>query len=267
MLYPERLLPRRVEGDAKKFLSSDIYGMGNFIAYLLECHDLKEVSKLFPTDAMNALFRQEIEKVMPLVDDAKVKADLLGLFNVDAVGYVSRSLATAGFGDEERDALTHDLFVRWLIKPGGLVSKWKMQGPLSYRFKKAVKNAIATLAVRASRRGRRFGAMPDDQVASEDPRDDDDLISDFRQWLARTLGTSAVIVFDARVAGEDIKSLIGTNTDIRSSYALKKLVQSIKATAVRWAGTDPAFQEKVRRLMDAEQETLAKRFGTRLAKS
>lgn len=106
--------------------------------------------------------------------------------------------------------------------------------------------------------------MPDDEIQAERPRDDDDLIADFRRYLQDQHGTPAVVVFNARLAGEDIKALIGkTAAGIPSAYALKKLVQQVKASAVRWAGTDPAFQEKVRRLMAAEAETVAKRFGRR----
>ncbi len=237
--------------------------MGRFITYLLENHGLTEVSQMFPTAAFNALLRQEIEKVMPFVSDPKLQADLRSLLNINAVGYADRSLARAGFGDEERDGLVHDLFVRWLVKPGGLVGNWKMDAPLSLRFKRALKNAIATLAVRASRRRRRFEEMPDDQLQDERTKEDDDLIGDFRAWLRQTLGASAVAVIDTRLAGGNINSLIGVDPGIRSSYRLKEIVKAIKAAATRWAAADAAFQNRVRQLMDAEHATVAKRFRKR----
>lgn len=50
---------------------------------------------------------------------------------------------------------------------------------------------------------------------------------------------------------------------IPSAYSLKQIVQRIKASAVSWAGWDPEFLQSVRKLMEEERETLAKRFAGR----
>lgn len=236
--------------------------MAHFINYLVEHGLWSEVLSEFPRGQINALIARQVDEAIPLITDPEVRSDALTFSNMDYVAYIDRSLLSAGFVDEvARDELVSDLISKMLVSPGGLVSRWRRDAPLSYRFKRAVKNWIATMSERASRRRRRFRELPNDQTAREQPRDDDDLITDFRRWLKAQHGMPAVVVFNARLEGRDIKDLIGTAIGVPSSYALKRIVQQIKSAVVRWAGTDPAFQVKVRRLMDAEAATVAKRFG------
>lgn len=231
------------------------------MAYLLTRHPLREVTELFPRQAMNQLFQQEVEKLIPRIDDPEIKSDLVRLYNLDFTGYLDRSLRSAGFRDPDLDPLIQDMLVKFLVSPGGLFSGWKQDAPLSFRFKRAVKNAVATLGERASQRRRRVKSLADDDIQDEQPQSEEDLITDFRRWLEMQHGIPAVVVFDARLEGRDIKELIGVAVGIPTAYALKRIVQQIKATAVAWAGTDPVFQEKIRRLMDAEKQTLDRRFG------
>lgn len=233
-------------------------GMSHFTDYLLRRLTIREVTELFPRSAMNALFTKEIRRVLPLVGHGIQRDDLVSLLDYDFVGYIDASLRNAGFGDAERDALVHDLVVKLLVSPGGLVSRWKMDTLLSARFKRSVKNAVITLGQKHARYRRRSKDLPDDQVAR--PRDEDDLIRGFRDWLILRHGEPTARVFDARLADEDIKKMIGTE-GIPSNYSLKQIVQRIKASAVSWAGSDPEFLERVRRLLEQEQGTLAKRFA------
>ena len=131
---------------------------------------------------------------------------------------------------------------------------------LSYRFKRSVKNAVITLGQKHARYRRRSKDLPDDQIARS--RDEADLIRGFRDWLILRHGVPTARVFDARLADEDIKDLIGTE-GIPLAYSLKQIVQRIKASAVSWAGSDPEFLQSVRKLMEEERETLAKRFAGR----
>jgi len=233
--------------------------MNRFTDFLARRLPLIEVTELFPTGKMNDLFTREILRVLPAVQGTQLGDDLARLVGMNFVGYIDKSLRSAGFGDAERDGLVHDLVVKLLVTPGGLVSGWKMDAPLSARFKRSVKNAIVTLGQKQSRRRKRIRDLPDDQIQREKPQSDEDLVHDFRVWLRQRHGEPAVKVFDARLNREDIKSLIGQ--DGITAYGLKLIVSQIKASAVLWAGTDPVFQLKVRRLMDAESQTLAKRFG------
>lgn len=214
---------------------------------------------MFPRSAMNALFQNEIRKVLPSVGEGIQRDDLIALLDYDFVGYIDASLRNAGFDEAERDPLVHDLVVKLLISPGGLVSRWKMDNLLSHRFKRSIKNAVITLSQKQARRRKRMRELPDDQVAREQPRDQDELVRDFREWLRLRHGEPAVRVFNARLEDRDIKDLIGRE-GIPTAYALKRIVSQIKAAAVLWAGTDPAFQERIRWMMDAESKTLAKRF-------
>ena len=232
--------------------------MSTFTAYLVRRLPLVEVTSFFPTEKMNDLFVREILRVIPAVQGTQLGDDLARLLNWNFVGYIDKALKSA-FGDAERDALVHDIVVKMLVSPGGLVSGWKMDAPLSWRFKRSVKNAIITLGQKAKRR-RRIRELPDDQIQQERPRSNEDLIHDFREWIRMRVGEPAVKVFDARLANEDIKNLVGQE-GIPSNYALKQLVQRIKSQAVLWAGTDPAFQIRVQKIMDAESQTLARRFG------
>lgn len=235
-------------------------GMNRFTDYLVRRLPLIEVTELFPTGKMNDLFVRELLRVLPAVQGTQLGDDLARLVGMNFVGYIDKSLRSAGFDDAERDGLVHDLVVKLLVSPGGLVSGWKMDAPLSSRFKRSVKNAIITLGQKQSRRRKRMRDLPDDQIQREKPQSEEDLVHDFRVWLRQRHGEPAVTVFDARLNGKDIKNLIGQD-GIPSAYALKLIVSQIKSAAVLWAGTDPVFQLKVRRLMDAESQTLAKRFG------
>jgi hypothetical protein len=234
--------------------------MKTFSDYLLLRVPLAEVTELFPRSAMNALFIKEINKILPSVGSGILRDDLVSLLGLDFVGYIDTALRKAGWANVERDGLVSDLVVKLLVSPGGLVSRWKMDAPLSYRFKRSVKNQISTLAVRASKRRRRYSTLPDEVTAPRSSHPEDDPIIDFRNWLEMRFGKPAVYVLNARLEDRDVKSLIGS-PGIASAYALKRLVSQIKASAVTWPGSDPAFQEKVRRLMEAESQTLAKRFG------
>lgn len=235
--------------------------MGNFMTYLLTHRPLNELTELFPRQALNGLIQREIDEVIPQVEDPEIRSDLERLYQMDFSGYVDRSLRASGFRDPELDELVHDILVKLVVSPGGLVSRWKKDAPLSFRFKRAVKNAVMTLAERQAKRRRRAQPLPDDEIQEKQPQSNEDLINDFTRWIKKTLGPSAVAVFLARLAGQDIKDLVGTDPGIPTAYSLKRIVQQIKASVVDWAGTDPVFQEKIRRVMDAERLTVAKRFG------
>jgi hypothetical protein len=241
--------------------------MRTFADFLICRVPLREVTEMFPRTAMNALFVGEINKILPSVGSQILKDDLVSLLGMDFVSYIDSALRRAGFATLERDGLVSDIVVKLLVSPGGLIKGWKMDSPMSYRFKRSVKNAISSLATIASRRRRRFAALPDDAAAAPSgPHSTDDPITDFRNWLETRFGKPAVYVLNARLEDRDIKDLIGS-PGIPSGYALKKLVSRVKSAALTWPGSDPAFHEKVRQLMDAEDKTIAKRFGRERAET
>jgi len=235
--------------------------MGNFFAYLITHRPLLEVSELYPRQAINGLFQREIRDALSRVTDHRIREDLESLSKMDFVGYIDRSLRSAGIGDEELDEMVQRVVVKLLVTPGSLFRGWNGMTPMTARLKVAVRNSAITIGERTVKRRKRTHELATDLPARQS-YDRDDLVHDFRDWLRLRYGEPAVRVFDARLADEDIKTLIGTE-DIPSSYVLKTLVRQIKAGAVAWSRSDPELNFLVQKMMDAEAGTVAKRFGKR----
>jgi hypothetical protein len=76
------------------------------------------------------------------------------------------------------------------------------------------------------------------------------------------LGKIAVAVFDARMAGGEMKSLVGSPAiGGAGKYVVKRLVQGIKQLAREYAellGDSPS-RRRIEKLMAAESETIRKR--------
>jgi hypothetical protein len=215
---------------------------------------VREVTELFPKASVNALFQREIDSLLDTVEDDAARKDLIAFRQMDQVGYIDRSLRRAGFGEAELDALVHDVAVKLLL--GSFFRKWSGQ-PLLGRFKVAVKNAITTMAVKASKHRKRSNELPAEIPGRQSPGDD--MIQDFRNWLEFRYGELAVRVLDHRLAGDDVKELIG-RPGLETSYRLKQAVQQIKTAAKVWAARDPVFLSKVEKLLADAQKTLEKRF-------
>jgi len=177
--------------------------MSTFTAYLVRHRLLSEVTELFPIANINDLFKSVLLEVLPVVEDKPIRDDLVQFLDTNFILYMDRALANAGFKGDELDDLVHDLVAKLLVSPKGLVSGWRMEGPISARFKKSVKNYVITAWQKAKRR-RRIRELPDDQIQQERPRSNEDLINDFREWIRMRVGEPAVKVFDARLADEDI---------------------------------------------------------------
>ncbi len=193
-----------------------------------------EISELFPREQINALFKKEISSLLQTTTDEAAREELSSLLAFDWVGYSDRALRRAGFGDADLDQLVQDLAVKMLVT-GNLFSGWR-GGSLKARFLVALRNAIATLVVKQKRLRRRSNELPQDAVAST--LRDESLISDFRNYLQTELGPVATAVFDQRLAGQDVKDLIGQQ-GIETSYRLKKIVAEIKDAAKRFAAGKP----------------------------
>jgi len=92
--------------------------------------------------------------------------------------------------------------------------------------------------------------------------DDEELIERFRRKIQEELGWVALAVFDARMEGEDTKSLVGqSELDYATSYRVKKIVQQIKSLAREFG--DEEFRAMVDRAMDFEKGVMDRRFGIR----
>ena len=192
------------------------------------------------------------------------------------VGYIAQSLRNVGWQDQrEVQERTHDIVVKLLM--GKLFSGFSQEtlGPTDLRFKRSVANAVKNLAERERNRrrliptvsiGQAFqpGAVTaDDLPARASPaQDDDKLIQDFRQVVRSRLGQLGIAVLDARLQGQETKSLVG-RPDLGSPgrYVIKRAVQEIKALARQYASGigDSAFLRDIQRAMGREETTVEKR--------
>lgn len=236
--------------------------MNPFIRFLLSRPTLLEVSDFLPREAMNSLFTREIDEILPTITDSRIKTDLLAFREMDFVGYLDATLKRAGIPDADLDQGVHDTIVYLLIAPGSLFRKWNRQYEISFRFKKAVRNYTITTAKKFRRRRLLAGELPSDLQAPR-PVCSNNLICDFRSLLELKHGSAAARVFDWRLEDRDIKDLIGS-PGIPSSYALKQIVQKIKALAVTWSRSDPLWHRQVEQMMDQEKTTLDRRFGRKV---
>jgi hypothetical protein len=249
----------------KKMATTLDRGMNPFIRFLLGRTPLLEVSDFLPREAMNSLFTRQIDEILPRITDSRLKTDLLAFREMDFVGYLDRALKNADIPDADLDQGVHDLVVYLLITPGSLFQKWNRQYEISFRFKKAVRNYTITTAKKYRRRRLLAGELPSDLQAPR-PVCSNNLICDFRSLLELKHGSAAARVFDWRLEDRDIKPLIGTE-GIPTSYALKQIVQKIKALAVTWSRSDPMWHRQVEQMMDQERTTVNRRFGRKATSS
>lgn len=217
---------------------------------------IQEVSELFPKNEINDLFRREIDKLVKRATTERVIEELLIFRDMDFTGFIDRVLRQAGFPDADLDSLVQDIVVKLLVT-GNLFTGWFGQ-PLSARFRVAVRNAVSTLAVKRQRYRRRSKDLPQDAI--QPSLTDASAIEEFRRYVQQTLGDAAATVLDQRLVGEDTKLLIG-QPGIETSYRLKQLVNRIKNALRTFAKNNPELREMVERAMEAESETIKKRFG------
>jgi DNA-directed RNA polymerase specialized sigma24 family protein len=237
--------------------------------YVLDLLDLIEVSGEFPKGEFNALFRQQFARRVSQVGTEEAQQQLMQLHDFDFIGYIARSLRSAGFSDADIDPNAHDIVVKLLVQ-GQLFPGWDGKSPLIARFKVATKNAILNQVEKRQVRRRRIPSASihnDDGVALDIPAQaptSNSLIDQFRDFLRRRHGAAAVEVLDHRLNGGEVKELIG-RPGLETSYRLKQTVQAIKQAAEEFAAGDETFLAMVRRAMASEAETVGRRFAGKTA--
>lgn len=215
-----------------------------------------EVSSYFPKDGMNDIFREKINALHQ--QQPMDPAELRRLLDFDYVGYVDKSLRSAGFRDPDLDYLVHDIVVKLIT--GALFSN--VQGPFIARFSVAVKNSIITLVGKRLRMRRRYSDHPLETVPQQMALETEpDVIEQFRQYVLRTLGAVALRVLDHRLDGGDTKELRGTE-GLESHYSVKETVKDLKRALRGFSGSNPSFLEMIHKALDGEQETMRRRFRT-----
>jgi hypothetical protein len=215
-----------------------------------------EVSSYFPKDGMNDIFREKINALHQ--QQPMDPAELRRLLDFDYVGYVDKSLRSAGYRDPDLDYLVHDIVVKLIT--GALFSN--VQGPFIARFSVAVKNSIITLVGKRLRMRRRYSDHPLETVPQQMAIETEpDVIEQFRQYVLRTLGAVALRVLDHRLDGGDTKELRGTE-GLESHYSVKETVKDLKRALRGFSGSNPSFLEMIHKALDGEQETMRRRFRT-----
>jgi hypothetical protein len=213
-----------------------------------------EVSSYFPKDGMNDIFREKINALHQR--QPMDPTELRRLLDFDYVGYVDKSLRSAGYRDPDLDYLVHDIVVKLIT--GALFAN--VQGPFIARFSVAVKNSIITLVGKRLRMRRRYSDHPLETVPQQMALDTEpDVIEQFRQYVLRTLGAVALRVLDHRLDGGDTKELRGTE-GLESHYSVKETVKDLKRAVSTFAGNDPALLDQIERALASERRTLDRRF-------
>jgi len=222
----------------------------------------------------NGLFSDELARLSASSSDHREALYRMRGFNW--VGYVAKSLRNAGYRDQREVAEgTHDIVVKMLT--GGLFRDYDegRHGPFDLRFKRSVANAVKNMVEKDRNRRRFMPTVPIDQDKGDDlpdrdaTEDDERLTDDFRRLVRDRLGSLGIAVFNARVQGEEMKSLVG-RADLGSPgrFQVKTIVQQIKALAHEYAQRfgGPAFLHDIDRAMGREDATVQKRLATGAAR-
>ena len=225
----------------------------------------------------NALFDAELEKVIQQVRDPAHRQSLEKMHGFGWMSYIAASVRNAGFRDyRDGQERIHDIAVKLLT--GTLFRGFdeRVSGPMDLRFKNSVGNAVRNLVEKERNRKRLLptvpirqefqpgGVTPDDLPAKSWTNDDDSMkvVQDFWRLVRRRLGEVGVAVLNARLAGEETKSLVGSPTlGNPGRWGIKRAVQQIKQLSREYAASvgDPGFLRDIERAMEREQETVAKR--------
>jgi len=233
----------------------------------------------------DALFDRELQALLPRISDAAEAQRLRGLLgNYQWTNYIAAALRNAGFRDQASlQEKVHDVIVKLIVSPGGLFRHYDetRHGPFDLRWRRSVANACKNISEKERNR-RRFipsvsighefrpggvDDVPDREAAGG--RDDEQLIDEFRQLVRSRLGELGIAIFNARLAGQETKSLVGRE-DLGSPgrFQVKTIVQKVKALAHEYAARlgDPGFLRDVERAFDRESATVQKRQATTAAR-
>lgn len=223
---------------------------------------LLESVEYFDPQSYNLVFNGELEKVLARIHNPDLRQQVSGLRGFDWGNYISRSLLRAGFKDDDQQEAFHQIAIKLLVEPGKLFTGWepKRHGPLDRRFRKSVWNAIRNIQEKSRNRRKWMNAVDPvvmaGQYAGKQPYSD--LIDQFRQLVAQRLGKTALAILDQRLAGEDVKNLVGMSTiGTPSAFIIKREIRAIKELARRFG--DSTFSGMVAKAMDLERATVAKR--------
>ena len=113
------------------------------------------------------------------------------------------------------------------------------------------------------------GVDVDDVPDRTSAEEDDQLVDDFRRLVQDRLSQLGIAVLDARLAGQETKSLVGReDLGLPGRLQVKAIVQKVKAPAREYAERlgNQAFLRDIERAFRREQETVQKRLATGAAR-
>jgi hypothetical protein len=246
----------------------------------LRLRSLLETYFSFDAKQYDQLFDSELEKVIARVRDPAHRQALERLKGFDWLSYIVGSVWHAGFRDQrERDEKAHEVVVKLLT--GRLFRGYdeRIHGPLELRFRRSVGNAIRNIVAKEKTRrcylptvsiAQEFvpGSVTAEDLPAKSAQDDDEkIIHDFRELVRRRLGDLALAVLDARLSGEQTKSLVGSPAlGSPGKWRIKMLVQEIKRLAREFFRDDPELLRRIERATEAEQETIGRRRAAMAAR-
>ena len=224
-----------------------------FLTYL----SYNEVSSLFDREGFNRLFKNEIQKLISKTDDPEQQRQLIRFQSMDYVGYIDRSLRSAGFGEDSLDENVSEVIQHLVM--GKFFKNWKGQ-PIEGRFKLSVRNAILNLVQKRNQKRKRYPNADIQAMGLPAPEKglSQTLVDEFRDYLRLRAGDEAVQILDARLSNVRMKDL---SSEFGSSYRVKEIVKVLKQTAAEFAADDPEYFELVRKAMEEDSEKVGKRFG------
>ena len=224
-------------------------------------------------DAYNRLFDEELDRLRKHLTDSRHLDAVERMRNFNWIAYIFSALRREGYREpRELAERTHDLATKLLSGKLFRGLDQERSGPIDARFRTALTNAIKNLK-KAERTRRRHlpsvplgpGTMASDILAAHEPipLEDISFIHRFRDLVRERLGDLAVAILDARLGGQEMKSLIGRpEIGAPGPTTLKRLVRQIKRLAQEFADQigDEAFAREIERAMEREAATIGKRL-------
>lgn len=237
--------------------------------------NLQETFYSFNPQEYNRLFDEKLEKVIAKTRDPAHRQALERMRGFGWMGYIAASVRNSGCRDQrEVQERAHDIVVKLIT--GGLFRDYdeRRHGPMDRRFRNSVGNAIRNMVEKERNRRRFLPTVPIDQAAEPSGTTSgndggEKVIRDFRRLVKRRLGELGAAVLNARLAGGETKSLVGSPAlGSPGRWGIKRTVQEIKELAREYAAAlgDPGFMRDIERAMGRAEETVAKRLTSTAAR-
>ncbi len=248
--------------------------MQTFYEWLAQLRLLGETYFTFDPAEYNDLFDKELEKVIARTSDAKHRRALESMRGFNWISYIGAAVRNSGCRDyRDGQEKIHEIATKLLM--GKLFTGFdeRVSGPMDLRFKRSVGNCIRNLVEKERNRRHYLPTVPIDQAPEPGGMTPEGggerVIMDFRRLVRRRLGELGVAVFNVRLAGGEVKSLVGSpSLGSPGKWGIKRVVQDIKQLAREYAEHlgDPGFVRDIERAMGREEETVANRRASTAAR-